>query len=373
MKNVRVAELDILRAIAALAVITIHVTAWFVDIPATVPHVNTMQRVLAYIDHLNWFAVPTFLFISGLVLYNNHPHVTKDNLWDFYKKRIRRIFPIYFLFSLFYMVIAQLPHLMKGEGIQMGIGDFFLQLALGGASYHLWYFGLLFQFYLFYPVLVHLYNRYKGKFIVAAFVIQLLWIYTGDVLMGRIGDGGFFMPLCLSHLFWFTGGFLFLDYKDKILSFPYLRPWTLLLLILALNAIRMYPVYTGMLEFNYYKIPRSYFYFTDLIDPFYTTAEILFVYKLAVYILNRQNVVTHFFSRIGYYSLEIYLIHAWFLVELEILFKKIPLTFHEWLFYPVMWITAFLISYLFAVVYKRVARWVLKPFQQKKNPTLSVQ
>jgi len=61
MGNKKMIEIDILRGISALAVITIHVTANFVLISVF----NTLQLSMAYMDWLSQFAVPSFVFISG--------------------------------------------------------------------------------------------------------------------------------------------------------------------------------------------------------------------------------------------------------------------------------------------------------------------
>jgi peptidoglycan/LPS O-acetylase OafA/YrhL len=96
MRNNKIPEIDFLRAISALAVITIHVTAKFTEIPTF----NNLQLSIAFIDNFVGFAVPSFIFISGMVLFQNYSTL-QTNILTFYKKRFAKIIPIYLLFSVF--------------------------------------------------------------------------------------------------------------------------------------------------------------------------------------------------------------------------------------------------------------------------------
>ena len=61
------------------------------------------------VDSFTMFAYVLFFFISGFVLYLNHPSFHQLNeLTDFFKKRVLRIFPLYWLVLAFWFVIGVL-------------------------------------------------------------------------------------------------------------------------------------------------------------------------------------------------------------------------------------------------------------------------
>jgi len=78
-------EIDILRAIAILGVLSIHVSAYFVYMK----DITLLTFFYVSIDILSHFAVPLFVFISGFVLFNKyHDHMSYIK---FCKSRIKTI------------------------------------------------------------------------------------------------------------------------------------------------------------------------------------------------------------------------------------------------------------------------------------------
>lgn len=343
MKKRKILEIDILRAISALAVITIHVTGYFTNIPVF----NALQLSMAYIDNLSGFAVPSFIFISGLVLYKNH-NVINGKIIEFYLKRFSKILPIYFLFSLSYFFFTEIIDRIKGREVHFDAIKLIYKLMTGGTFYHLWYFGILFQFYLLYPLFLKLYKKYKIKLVITTFFIQYLWSYFGKI----IGHGNLTLPFAFSHIFWFALGFFFLENKEKIISIINIKLG--IILILILNIVRTMPFYYGLQLFKYENIPSDYFNITRTIDPIFFLIEILVAYKISLVIIEKNNKITNTFKKIGNYSLEIYLIHALILILLTKILNKIKISYEELLFYPVIWIGTLCLSYSFALLYKKI-------------------
>ena len=73
-------EINILRAFAILAVISIHVSAYFTHMGT----INGLAALYMSIDVLSHFAVPLFIAISGFVLYNKY--FDDIDIKRFYKK-----------------------------------------------------------------------------------------------------------------------------------------------------------------------------------------------------------------------------------------------------------------------------------------------
>jgi peptidoglycan/LPS O-acetylase OafA/YrhL len=358
MKGKPILEIDILRAISALAVITIHVTGGFIIIPET----NLLKIALVYIQSFSQFAVSCFLFISGLVLYENYKNNDINfNLWRFYSKRFSKILPIYLLFSLFYIVFSFFIEFKKTGVFHIDILVIIYKLLTGGAYYHLWYFGLLFQFYLLFPLLLKLYKKYNFRFLITGLILQLFWIYASKGINDYLfhnAEGPSQTPLFLSHLFYFIFGFYFSRYKNEIISSRYTNFALVTLMILILNMFRIVPVFNGSTIDIYVNTHRLYFYIRSIIDPLFYLLEILLFYKLSLFIMNKNNCLTISSIKIGNYSLEIYLVHIIVLIALTTLLKKININYLDGLFYPVIWIFTVIISYAFAVVYKKITSFL---------------
>ena len=92
----RVVELDILRAVAIILILTPH-------FPYFLPTVQFSRELTI----LKSCGIALFIFISGYVLHLNHPSFPQRNsLADFYKKRVLRIFPLYWLALALTIVIG---------------------------------------------------------------------------------------------------------------------------------------------------------------------------------------------------------------------------------------------------------------------------
>jgi peptidoglycan/LPS O-acetylase OafA/YrhL len=360
MSNNKIGEIDFLRAISALAVVTIHVAAKFVEIPAF----GLLQMSVAYFDNLVGFAVPSFIFISGLVLYRNYGTL-KTDIFTFYKKRFAKIIPIYLLFSLFYICYAEFDHIVALKQLHITLGKFIVKLLTGGAHSHLWYFCILFQFYLLYPLFLNLYRRYTFRLLMAVFLLQFAWSFWGtDVFRfvgALIGNGKLSFPIIFSHMFWFVLGFFFVDHKDKILQ--RVPVWTGFALILVLNAIKTLPMYYGLQHFKFKAIPVHYFNITTVMNPFIFLLEILLAYRLSIFLWNRAGKLTQLLKSIGDYSLEIYLIHAYVILQLLKLMAVLHITCNQLTFYPIVWVATVIVSYGFALSYRWLKLKIVRPKQ----------
>lgn len=96
-----ISELTILRGIAVLSVIVIHVTALLTSIEYGYFLVATNY----FLHYLTSFAVPLFVAISGASL--SYKYFDSFSLIDFYKKRFKSIVPQYIMFSILYLLILE--------------------------------------------------------------------------------------------------------------------------------------------------------------------------------------------------------------------------------------------------------------------------
>ena len=144
-------EVEYLRGLAALTVIAVHVSMNYTRIPG----VNLLALVNVVVYVVAHFAVPVFIFISGWVL--GARHSGEYSLRDFYRHRARTILLPYLFFTALYLVIV-----VEGTFGFAGVpapGRVAEALLLGTAAYHLWFFVLIIQLYLFFPLIARGYDR----------------------------------------------------------------------------------------------------------------------------------------------------------------------------------------------------------------------
>ncbi|GGA31045.1 acyltransferase [Paenibacillus physcomitrellae] len=149
----RIESLDIYRAIAILAVVMIHVTSNPVVRMQQVPG-SGLTIFYEFWNKLSQFAVPAFIFLSGLVLFYNYADPERQRsgwVLGFYKKRLLYIFVPYAVWSFIYFLMKQ------GRQWNHPLADwktFLIHLLTGNNYEHLYYFLILIQFYVLFPPLL---------------------------------------------------------------------------------------------------------------------------------------------------------------------------------------------------------------------------
>jgi surface polysaccharide O-acyltransferase-like enzyme len=145
-------EIDYLRGFAILAVIAIHTSACFTQ----VKNINLVVIINVIVDVFSHFAVPLFIFISGFVLSLKYKGLFSQKI--FYIKRAKSVLPQYIIFSTFYILLnvalSSINHNLKFPSI-ITIIFWFLT---ANSYYHLWFFALIIQFYIFYPYMTQFQN-----------------------------------------------------------------------------------------------------------------------------------------------------------------------------------------------------------------------
>jgi peptidoglycan/LPS O-acetylase OafA/YrhL len=140
----KIEEIQYLRAFAFLAVVLQHSVGHYVGVPEIRLQDGVLMGVLLLLAK---FAVPMFIFISGLVLFYNYDG-GRIAYVPFVRKRCRDILLPYVPWALLYIGINQsFPRSVTD------IGRAALDLLTGTASYHLWYIIMIFQVYLWFPLL----------------------------------------------------------------------------------------------------------------------------------------------------------------------------------------------------------------------------
>ncbi|KGR78421.1 acyltransferase [Ureibacillus sinduriensis] len=154
----RLNEITIVRAIAILGVLLVHSTSFItVELP-------TASRSYAFYNFLNTFfkyGTPTFIFLSSFVLFYNYTNreITKKMLFNFYKKRFVFVVIPYLIFSIIYFALT--VHLYYDYGLLEAMIIFTKKVLTGKAYTHLYFVFISIQFYLIFPLVLFLVQKYK--------------------------------------------------------------------------------------------------------------------------------------------------------------------------------------------------------------------
>ncbi|MDV2480440.1 acyltransferase [Methanoculleus sp. Wushi-C6] len=198
-------EVEHLRGFAALAVIAVHVSMNYTVIPV----VNLLALLDVFVYIAAHFAVPVFIVISGWVLAARY--AGEYSIREFYRRRAKTILIPYLFFSALYlMVTVEGAFGFAGVPSPERVAE---ALLLGTAAYHLWFFVLIIQLYLLFPLIVRGYDFFdRGGaalyLLLSLLFLQVLW-NAGAHLLGAFAGTEWYtvlIRLFVSHLFYFVLG-----------------------------------------------------------------------------------------------------------------------------------------------------------------------
>lgn len=242
-KRPKLEFLDLYRAFGIMAVIAIHVTSF----PMVQLEKGTWQQAFyQFINNASNFAVPSFLFLSGLVLFYNYFERSSDRAWvaPFYKKRLMYILVPYLVWSLFYYSMAQI---MNGSGV-IGNLDVYFQRLLTGKNYtHLYYFIIILQFYVLFPLLLQLSSRafVKKWLIPIAAVVQIAFFAANKLYFHFDQTGILFITYFLHFM---TGAYIGIHYEKAL---AWLKRNTGLIAALFIGGMLLY-VYASKMYYQWF-------------------------------------------------------------------------------------------------------------------------
>ncbi|WP_052487802.1 acyltransferase [Gordoniibacillus kamchatkensis] len=199
MSKPKLLELDVVRGVAILAVVLVHGTAEGSAAGSAGP--DGVQAAGLLINKLCAFAVPAFIFVSGLVLFYGAPAGwNRESLRRYYGRRMKTALVPYLAWSaIFYVANQWLAHgaEMKPDPVYFG-----KVLLTGGASYHLYFLVIIMQFYAVFPLAAAAVRRYDpgGKLLLAAGLTLQLAFYA---------FGRYVQPVPFSYLWAFDYASLF--------------------------------------------------------------------------------------------------------------------------------------------------------------------
>ncbi|WP_104400950.1 acyltransferase [Vibrio penaeicida] len=292
----RIFYFDLLRCIAAVAVVAIHVLGPYRHLLGETP-IGHWLGAITLNSAIRW-AVPIFIMITGaLLLSDQRPF----NLRYYVQRRVFKVVVPFVVWSLFFAVIASysLTDGLSRNILIEKVSAFFYH----ETYYHLGFFYYFIPLYFVAPFLTHLAQHADRSPLIALLVV---WMITTTLNL-------FFIDGLWSNDLWLFSGYLLLGYllfKQEIVSMPsVLLLGTVAIAVIACNA---YQVITLSLEAEQYRVGRwlSYKTINTVIEA---AALFLLVRYCAPKLSDKVKRLVSFVSR---HSLGIYLTHPLILLPL---------------------------------------------------------
>lgn len=152
-----------------MGVLLIHITA---------PLATDGNLFSIILNQISRFAVPVYFFLSGWGLTITDSFERSESYWAFLKKRLLSILPQYLLWNIIYLVYSDVWIIHTDFSLNV-LGELFKGLLLGNFYNHLYFISLIIAFYILYPLLLKISNKYGVLLsLVVTLISQLsdLWI-----------------------------------------------------------------------------------------------------------------------------------------------------------------------------------------------------
>lgn len=317
----RLQEIDVLRGLAFLAVVLQHVIGGLFYLPDISPDSISVGAVLLAVIR---FAVPLFVFITGVVLFYNYDN--KIDYKSFIRKRFSQVVLPYSIWTVFYFVWIKFLFGLTTLGTWNAVKDMGWSLITGTASYHLWFMVMIIPFYFLFPLFrIFISKNKKLSWNVAVVIAFLVFNF---VLLCMLSMGVFSkltpkLSLIANYLdrnfiFWvfyfILGGFAGIHYKQFIVFIEKIKNINLLIWLVSLALI-----FVDIKKINNSELAGKYILSANVTSPLdpviylFLISSILLMFWVARLVCNKMIGIAGFLNICGKYSFGAYLIHAFVL------------------------------------------------------------
>jgi surface polysaccharide O-acyltransferase-like enzyme len=345
-----VREIEYLRGFAALAVIAVHVSMFFTRIPEVSP--IAIANAGVYVT--THFAVPIFVFISGCVLAIRYTGAYPLSVY--YGRRAWTVLPPYLLFSSLYLAVPSEETLHFAGTSAIATPEALLHtLIMGTAAYHLWFFVLIAQIYLLYPLIIRGYRRFEEGgavlfLLFALLIIQILWNVSAHAL-GAIEGVIWYSALIRmfpSHLFYFVAGMYAAGHLGRVKSAVGSLPWAAIIVPVLAGSLLLAGMWGwALVQYGSFSAASpGIFCVYRIIEPFYYITVGIALFRIAGALQETDGWLSGACRRLGEHSFGIYLIHPLILAAAATaLFTLTGLGWADWITYPVLFFVTVVASY----------------------------
>lgn len=195
----RILEYDVLRAAAALIVVTIHV----LSVALAQPQGLVSWRHAMPLELTLWVATPAFAFLTGALVWTMRPPETLRDLGRFFGRRVSIVAVPYVVWSLVYIAFLRpTPRLgTPGDVATFGV-DVVRRIAFGGGWFHLYFIPVVVMLYLAAPLVCRVSRRFPWA------------VLAGGLLLGQLH--GYVPPAPSDHL---------VNLRNVVVSFVWFVPF----------------------------------------------------------------------------------------------------------------------------------------------------
>jgi peptidoglycan/LPS O-acetylase OafA/YrhL len=293
----------------------------------------------AIVRDITVFDVPLFIIISGFVLSRNY--LDKFNVIEFLKRRLLSIVPPYIIFSIIAIIGIGLLNVFPT------ISQIMFMLITASASDPLWFIAVMIQFYLLYPLIIKVYQRFETmrqihRLIIFCLILVPSWsifLTCSNALFNENPYTIMLSRIFIPYLVYFIVGIYINRNYDKVKLFVKKQPLSLLTgLILVLITLEI-------LSFKYPNYPgrEIIIVITKMILTFVIVALLL---RLVLCITYKFDTYFSLLKSFGKYSFGIYLVHPCVEYVLFITILAIGISLNNWIIYPLVFISTSIISYV---------------------------
>lgn len=339
MQSNRSNNLDLLRIVATISVIVIHVNYQFFQFRYQSPQFEVNYVVQSSLNLITRFSVPAFVMLSGYFILNN---AANSDIKSFYKKSSYKVlFPtilvifIYFLFSLLNAFLKHESLLLPIKGI------------LSGNFNNLWYMYMLMGLYLITPFVILVKERVSRRTFTFASIVLMIWamlsqITSSSTIFYNLGIVFAFLP------YYMIGSLFYGENKNVASKNVPIKLAALICLFLITFGIRF-------MGFD--------FFLFDFQTNFFSPAIVLF--SILTFSLFRSLSISTNLTKLSTLTFYIYLFHT---LVYKILFSLSFLNVeNELLMILIVSILTFLISLIISMVFVRLLEFIEKKFDLKNK------
>jgi len=300
-----------LRLLSIVAVITIHVSAVYLDSVTT----SSLEWSIANLfNSFSRWCVPALITITGVLVLGGD---RKISAVDFYKKRAWKIL-IPFIFWLFFYSFW---NLIKGFfGTEHTLEEITDSAFDGSAYYHLWYLYMLIPFYVFAPLIKFILDKMSRVVLLSTFIISLMLSLIMQISSGLFHQYEFWCFWFIAYMPYFLLGRIILDFDINLKSFQF-------------SVVFLTSVFVVFLGYGFFKSSSflsysggAYFYTYMSLGVTVMSAAIIVFFKNADF-FNKRDYCTKLSDK----TFGIYLVHPILIDVLFFVLKKNELYFSSFL------------------------------------------
>ena len=332
MEKNRLIEFDFLRFFAILGVICIHVfyfpSVELMNIIGEITVNPIMLSINNYIRNSSCYAVPLFIAISGFIL--SFHYYSTFNIPNFLTKRLSKIIPPYLIFSFISII---------GLGFFTGFPDAITiidKLITATANDTLWFFSLIIQFYLIYPLIVHIYQYFETSYKITYVIFICLITQIGLNYCLTLVDPAvnlYFHSFFLRYIFYFILGiYIQRNYVIIKKGLKTIHPIYFIPIPIFLSVIHVFPFNTG--AFIQLSVELGFF-----------VSMLALLLGISIECTKFSSNPFKFMRKVGLYSFGIYLIHPVINYLVILFLYKIGINYANWFYYPIIFLSLLFFSY----------------------------